>query len=244
MGQPRAERKVLVISGASEGVGAAVARQAAASGWLPVLLARSKDKLEALEAQLGPDRALAIPADVSDHHQVREAISAVIDRTGRIDAVYANAGMGGGRLFGDDSPDQMRALLDVNVLGVANLLDATLTHVIDAQGHIVICSSVSGRVPLPSVYAASKWAVTGLGHGLRSQLIGTGVRVTLVEPGFVETPNFYRQMPMGIAEVRAELGIPQGLSADDVARMVLFALSQPPHVDLNEIMLRPTGQRE
>jgi NADP-dependent 3-hydroxy acid dehydrogenase YdfG len=223
--------KVFLITGASTGIGAATARQAADAGFRLVLSARSEDKLQALAKELGgEDRALAVPADVSVWADNERLAQRTLERFGRIDVVFANAGFGAQRSFLADSPEHWRDMVLTNVLGVAYTIRATLEALREREGHMVITSSVAGRRPLQgSLYSASKHAVTAMGEALRQEVNGTGMRVTLIEPGQVDTPFFEKP-----GEGR--------LQAEDVARAVMFAVAQPPHVDVNEILLRPTAQ--
>ncbi len=224
--------RVLVVTGASSGIGAAVARQAAAAGWRLVLAARSRERLEDLAAGLGgPDRALAVRCDVTEWDDQRAMAAAGVEAFGRIDAVLANAGFGAKRGFLNESPDHWRSMVLTNVYGAALTLRATIPAVRDSRGHLMLMGSVAGVQVAPgSLYSCTKWAVGAMAEAARRELDGTGVRVTLIAPGTVDTP-FYDD-PVG--------GEP--LTPDDVARAVLFALSQPPHVDVNEIVLRPTEQ--
>lgn len=221
--------RVLLITGASSGIGAATARAAAAAGFRLALAARSLARLGALVEEIGPDRALAIPADVTSWESQEAMAAQAVERFGRIDAVFANAGrpgQSGG--FSKVDPEVLRSVLEVNVLGVALTVRATLPMLKQSRGHMLITGSVAGRRTLAgSMYSASKWAVTAIGYGLREELRGTGVRVTLIEPGMVETPFFDEPKP-------------DALRPDDVARTVLFALEQPPHVDIHELMVLPT----
>ncbi len=225
------ERKVFLITGASTGIGAATARMAVEAGYRVVLSARSADKLEALAGELGGDDvAVAVPADVAEWEDNERLAQVAIDRFGRIDVVFANAGFGAERSFLGDSPEHWRAMVLTNVLGVAYTIRATLEAVRDRQGHFVITSSAAGRRALPgSLYSATKHAVTAMGESLRQELNGTGARVTLIEPGMVDTPFFDNP-----GEGRLE--------ADDVAEIVMFAVSRPARVDVNEILVRPTAQ--
>ena len=223
------EPKVLLITGASSGIGAATARAAAREGWRLALAARSEDKLKDLVAELGEERAAAFPCDVSDYPGQQRMAAAVVETFGRIDAVFANAGASGKPGgFSGAPPESWRTMVDVNILGVAHTLRATLSHVKAARGHVVITGSVAGRRVLPgSMYAATKWAVSAIGYSLREELRGTGVRVTLLEPGMVDTPFFEEPKP-------------DALRPEDVARSVLYALSQPPGVDVHELTILPT----
>jgi NADP-dependent 3-hydroxy acid dehydrogenase YdfG len=224
---------VLLITGASTGIGAATARLAAEQGHRVVLAARSTDKLETLASELGgAERALAVACDVSDYGQQEAMVHRALDAFGRIDAAFANAGFGGPRGFEDNDPDDMRAMVLTNVLGAAYTIRATMPHLRETQGHLLLTSSVAGRRALQgSLYSATKFAVTAMGEAARLDLNGTGCRVTLIEPGMVDTP-FFEKGP----------NLDEPLHAEDVARAVLFALTQPRHVDVNEILLRPTAQ--
>lgn len=221
--------KVLLVTGASSGIGAATARAAAAEGWRVALAARSAEKLDALVSEMGDDRAAAFPCDVTDYADQERMAAAVTERFGRIDAVFPNAGMGGAPGgFSGAPPESWRRLVDVNILGVAYTLRATLGAVKAARGHVLITSSIAGRRVLPgSMYAASKWAVTAIGYNLREELRGTGVRVTLIEPGMVDTAFFDEPKP-------------DALRPEDVARSVVYALAQPPGVDVHEVTILPT----
>ncbi|WP_448206765.1 SDR family oxidoreductase [Azospirillum sp. sgz302134] len=221
--------KVLLVTGASSGIGAATARAAAAAGWRLALAARSADKLTALVGEIGEDRACAVPCDVADYDSQVRMADAVMARFGRIDAVFANAGTGGKPGgFSAAPPESWRRMVEVNILGVAYTLRATLEQVKAARGHVVITGSVAGRRVLAgSMYAATKWAVSAIGYGLREELRGTGVRVTLIEPGMVDTPFFDNPQP-------------DALKPEDIARSVLYALDQPPGVDVHELTILPT----
>ena len=225
--------KVFLITGASSGIGAATARAAAREGYRVVLAARSADRLEALAADCGgPDRALAVATDVTVWEDNERLVAAAIDRFGAIDVVFANAGFGGKRSFTSegDSPEHWRDMVLTNVLGCAYTIRATVDAVKAAKGHILLTSSVAGRVALPgSLYSSTKWAVTGMGQSLRGELTGSGVRVTLIEPGMVDTP-FFDNRPQG------------ALHEDDIANAVMYAVGQPPHVDVSEVLIRPVAQ--
>jgi NADP-dependent 3-hydroxy acid dehydrogenase YdfG len=225
--QPR----VFVITGASTGIGAATARHAAEAGYRVVLAARSADRLEALAAELGgADRALAVPTDVTDFAAQEALIGAALERFGRVDVVFANAGFGAKRGFLEETPEHWRDMVLTNVLGAAYTIRAALPALRATAGHLLLTSSVAGRRALPgSLYSATKHAVTAMAEALRQEVDGA-IRVTSIEPGMVDTP-FFDSPPT----VRA-------LEADDIARAVMYAVSQPPHVDVNEILVRPTAQ--
>ncbi|WP_372421886.1 SDR family oxidoreductase [Salinarimonas chemoclinalis] len=221
--------RVLVVTGASTGIGAATARRAVEAGWRVALAARSTDKLATLAEELGAERATTIPCDVSDYADQERMAATVVERFGRLDAVFANAGVGGEPGgFSGAPPESWRRIVEVNILGVAHTLRATLSHVKAARGHVLITGSIAGRRTLAgSMYGASKWAVTAIGYNLREELAGTGVRVTLIEPGMVDTPFFDEEKP-------------DALRPDDIARGVVYALSQPDSVDVSELVILPT----
>lgn len=227
---------VLVITGASAGIGAATARLAAERGWRLVLAARTASALDALAAELGGDAtARAVRCDVSDWDQVRVLPAVAEDAFGRLDAVFANAGSSTAASFltGTGTPQEWREMVLTNVYGTALTARAVLPRLARARGHLVITGSVQGRVTVPGqLYSATKWAVTAMAQSIRAEVTATGVRVTLIQPGLTDVGR--------ISPDRA--GDPR-LSPDDVARAVLFALEQPPSVDVSEIVVRPTGQQ-
>jgi NADP-dependent 3-hydroxy acid dehydrogenase YdfG len=233
-----ANDRVLLITGASTGIGEATARAAVAAGYRVVLGARSEDKLQSLAADLGGEaQALPVRCNVTEHEEVERFAQAALDGFGRIDAVFANAGFGANRGFLEETPEHWREMVLTNVLGVALTIRATLPHLLErGDGHYLITSSVAGRRALPgSLYSATKWAVTAMGEALRQELRrmhdNDTIRVTLIEPGTVDTP-FFDTRP----------GPENALTADDIARAVMYALQQPPHVDVNEVLIRPVSQ--
>ena len=219
--------RVFLITGASGGIGEATARHAAAAGYRVVLAARSTEKLESLADEVG---GLAVTCDVTEWTDQEAMVERTLAAYGRIDVAFANAGFGGKRGFKADTPELWRAMVLTNVYGVALTIRACLDALVETKGHLILTSSLAGRRSLPgSLYSATKFAVTSMGESARLELNGTGVRVALIEPGMVDTP-FFDEPPVGMLE------------ADDVARAVMFAVSQPPHVDVNEILVRPTAQ--
>jgi NADP-dependent 3-hydroxy acid dehydrogenase YdfG len=223
---------VLVITGASTGIGAATARRAAEFGYRVVLGARSEDKLEALRDELGgDDKAIACRCDVTSWDDQQALVREALERFDRMDAFFANAGFGAKRGFLEESVEFWKSMIDTNVYGAALSIRASLGHFKrQGRGHLLLTSSVAGRRALPgSLYSATKFAVTAMGEALRQEVADTEIKVTLIEPGMVDTP-FFDNRPSG------------ALEADDVARAVLFALTQPPHVDVNEVLVRPIHQ--
>jgi len=221
---------VFLITGASSGIGAATARRAVEAGFKVVLAARSEDKLAALAEELGGEgTALVSRCDVSEWDDVQRTFAAAAE-LGPIEVVFANAGFGAPRGFTAGDVEQWRAMVLTNVYGAALTVRAAIEPLKATRGHLLLTGSVAGRRVLPgSLYSATKWAVTGMAESVRQDLNGTGVRVTLVSPGKVDTP-FFDAPPE------------DALEPDDIARAVLYAVSQPPHVDVNELLVRPTAQ--
>jgi NADP-dependent 3-hydroxy acid dehydrogenase YdfG len=223
------------VTGASSGIGAATAR-AAGERYRLVLAARRLEPLEELAAELGEERVLPVRCDVTEWDQVEALRDAALERFGRIDAVFANAGFGASRGFLEESVEHWRSMVLTNVYGVALTIRATLPHLLErGEGHFLITSSVAGRRALPgSLYSATKWGATAIGESLRQELRSMhdnqAIKVTLIEPGMVDTP-FFDNRPGEWA-----------LRDEDIAGAVMYALAQRPGVDVNEILIRPTSQ--
>ena len=223
---------VFLITGASSGIGAETARAAAAAGYRVALAARSVDRLQALASELGgSDRALAIRCDVTEWAEQQAMVAATLEAFGRIDVAFANAGFGAPRGFLNSSVEHWRSMVLTNVYGAALTIRATLEELKKSGGHLLLTGSVAGRRALPgSLYSATKWAVTAMGESARLELDGTGVRVTLIEPGMVDTP-FFDNRPAA------------ALEPADVARAVMYAVSQPPHVAISDVGVRPIDRQ-
>jgi NADP-dependent 3-hydroxy acid dehydrogenase YdfG len=228
MGDP-----VLIITGASSGIGAASARAAAAAGWRLAIAARSTDRLTQLAEELGgPERVLPVTCDVTDYAQQQAMVAATLEHFGTLDAVFANAGIGSRPGMYREPPEQWRELVLTNVLGPALTVRATLEALEKTRGHLILTGSLAARFIQPgSLYSATKAAVATIAETTRAAVVGTGVRVTLLSPGVVDTPLFARPPKVS-------------LTADDIARAVVYAISQPDHVDLGEIAIRPLSQAQ
>ena len=184
---------------------------------------RSRDELG--------DGALAVRCDVTSWDDQQRLVATTLERFGRMDVFFANAGFGARRGFLEESVEHWHAMIDTNVLGAALSIRAALGHFREQNaGHMLLTSSVAGRRVLPgSLYSATKWAVCAMGEALRQEVAETDIKVTLIEPGMVDTP-FFENRPSN------------ALEPDDIARAVMFALTQPPHVDVNEVLVRPIHQ--
>lgn len=223
----------MLVTGASGGIGEATARLAAAAGMNVVLAARRVDLLDELAAELGGSgRALAVGCDVTSYADCEAAVDRALDAFGRLDAVVANAGFGStGPGWSHPPLSEWRTQVDVNVLGPAHTSRAALPALTASRGHLVLIGSIAGRRPhAGSMYACTKHAVAAMGEALRLELTGTGVRVCVVNPGLTDTAMAGPAPPDWAMRPR------------DVAHAVMFAISQPPHVDVNEIVIRGTGQ--
>jgi len=185
----------------------------------------------ALAAELGgDDRAIAVRCDVTEWADNERLVATALDAFGRIDVLFANAGFGAKRGWLEETPEFWKSMVLTNVLGAAYTVRAALGAIKASTGHLLLTSSIAGRRVLPgSLYSCTKHAVTAMGEALRLELDGTGVRVTLIEPGMVDTPFF-------------DNPVSGALQPEDVARAVMYAVGQPPHVDVNEILVRPTAQ--
>ena len=236
MTRPSAAR-VALVTGASSGIGEATARGLAADGFAVVLVARRVDRLRALQEELEADghRAGVVEADLTDPEQATACVHAGLDRFGRLDVLVNNAGTSVRSPVVDADWRDWQRMLALNTLAPMVCTRAALPALLDSRGSVVFVSSASGRraVATASGYVASKFALTGFAEALRQEVAADGVRVCLVEPGFVDTP-----MAAG-----ADLPVDKALNPEDVADAVRFVVGLPGHVGVNEVLLRPTTQR-
>ena len=224
--------KTMLITGASTGIGAATAKMAVEAGFRVALAARSLDKLEGIVRELGGSgKVIAIRCDVTSFEDQQAMVKQTLKEFGRIDVAFANAGVGAtasGTEQGD--PENWRDMIMTNFYGVALTAKVCIPEIKKNRGHLLLTGSRAGRVALKgSIYGATKWAVTGYGYNLREELAGTGARVTLIEPGMVDTPFFDSPKP-------------NVLIAEDIARAVMYAISQPDHVDVSELLVLPVSK--
>ena len=240
------EGKVVVITGASSGLGEATARMLSAQGAVVVLGARRVDRIEALAKELSDagGKALALQTDVTRAADVQRLVDATVEKFGRIDVLVNNAGLMPSSPLERLKIADWDRMIDVNIKGVLYGIAAALPHM-KAQkgGHIVNVSSVAGhRVRAgTAVYSATKHAVRVLTEGLRQEVKPYDIRTTIVSPGAVAT-----ELPDSITEADVQAGVKAfyeiAIPADSFARAVVFAMSQPDDVDINEILFRPTKQ--
>jgi NADP-dependent 3-hydroxy acid dehydrogenase YdfG len=239
--------KVVVITGASSGLGEAAARLLSAQGATVVLGARRADRIQALAGELtaGGGKAMAVETDVTDRGQVQRLVDAAVQAYGRIDVMINNAGLMPQSLLERLKVDEWDRMIDVNIKGVLYGIAAALPHMQrQKSGQIINVSSVAGhRVgPGSAVYSATKHAVRALSEGLRQEVKPHNIRTTVISPGAVDTelPNTVTDADVAerVNRMYEEIAIP----ADSFARAVAFAMSQPEDVDINEILYRPTRQ--
>ncbi len=241
--------QVALVTGASSGLGQAVARALALRGVHVALAARRVDRLRALAEELsgagaGQDEALALACDVRNPEDVQAAVKQTLDRWGRLDILVANAGFGYRAPLVDGDITRWKEMIDTNVYGLLLTLKYGVPPMLErGRGHVIVTSSVAGRVPtlLGSAYCGTKFAATAIADVLRQEVGPQGVRVTTIEPGvvlseFQEVANY----PPGILENMLKGATP--LVPADIARAVVFAVEQPAHYAINEIVVRPTGQ--
>jgi NADP-dependent 3-hydroxy acid dehydrogenase YdfG len=239
--------RVVVVTGASSGIGEATARAVSGAGGAVALLARRKERIEALAGELtdAGGRAAAVTADVTDTDGLERAAQQVAESLGRVDGLVNNAGQMLLSPFTAGKSDEWRRMVEINVLGAMFATDAFLPALCDGGGDLVNISSVAGRKarPTSSVYSATKWGLGGWSEALRQELRGDRVRVTLIEPGAVRTELAEHISDETIRDqTRAMYDDVDALHPDDIANAIVYAISQPARASVNEILIRPTLQ--
>lgn len=224
--------RVALITGASSGIGTAIAEAFAGAGMRVVLGARRLDRLEALAAKLGGDDvARAVQMDVTDWESCQRAVATATDAFGTLDVVVANAGFGAPRGWLESTPEHWRDMVLTNVYGAAITIRAALPAILQSRGDVLVMSSVAGRRVLPgSLYSSTKHAVTAMAEAVRMEVADQGVRVTSIEPGMVDTPFF-------------DDGVPDWVLRDeDIADAALFAVTRPARATVTTVTVRPSAQ--
>lgn len=239
--------RVAIVTGASSGIGAAIAEALAAEGAQVALAARRVERLHDLKERIEQDggRVLVVPTDVTNREQVRALVAQAEDELGPVDIMVANAGVMPLSYMHNLHEDEWERMVDVNIKGVLNSIGAVLEGMLDrGHGDIVAISSDAGRKVFPggAVYCGTKWAVEAILQGLRLEIAGSGVRVTSIQPGSTDT-----ELASAITdeEILAQSKSREGMTAlraDDVARAVVYALRQPAYAAINEVLLRPSQQ--
>lgn len=241
--------KVVVITGASSGLGEATARLLASEGAKVVLGARRKERLDALVAdiQSSGGEAIALATDVTNRANVKQLIDTAVQHFGKIDVLLNNAGLMPLAPFERLLTDEWDETIDVNIKGVLNGIAAALPYMqAQKSGHIINVSSVYGHIVAQGagVYCATKWAVRAISEGLRQEVKPYNLRTTVISPGAVNTELLNRISQKDIQETVKQVVSGFGLPPESFARMVAFAISQPEEVDVSEILFRPTAQPE
>jgi NADP-dependent 3-hydroxy acid dehydrogenase YdfG len=240
--------KVALVTGASSGIGEATAVALAEAGAAVAIGARRKDRLDALAARLrdGGTTVLPLDLDVTDEAACRDAVRRTREELGGLDVLVNNAGvMLLGTIVGADTED-WRRMLHTNVLGLMYMTHAAIEGMVEqGSGDVVNISSVAGRTARSGagVYNASKWGVNAFSESLRQEVTGRGVRISLVEPGAVATELAGHITQEAAREAtRSMVESMRTLQSEDIARAILYVVSQPPHVAINEVLVRPTDQ--
>jgi NADP-dependent 3-hydroxy acid dehydrogenase YdfG len=239
--------QVVAVTGASSGIGEATALACARAGAAVALAARRADRIQALAERIAGEggRAIAVPADVGDEDQAHAFVERAHSELGRLDVLVNNAGV---MLLGpiENAPtEEWRQMIHVNVFGVLYCTHSALPLMHEqGSGHIINISSVAGRVARAgsAVYNLTKWGVGAFSEALRQEAVEMGVRVTLVEPGAVATELAGHNRPEVLEQIAKRFGGFTLLSAEDIAGAILYAIGQPEHVSVNELLIRPTGQ--
>lgn len=224
------DKKVVLITGASSGIGEATAKTLVENGHQVILTARSENKLNALVKELGSDNAKAFAADATDYAALETVVEKGVKHFGRLDVAFANAGMGvstPGTEQGD--VEQWRKMIDININALLYTAKLALPHLRKTTGHFILTSSAAGRIPLQgSIYGATKWFAYGFGQNLAEEMKQWQGRCTTIAPGMVNTPFFDEAKP-------------DKLDPSDVAEAVLFAIEANPRCNMRELFLMPSN---
>jgi len=239
--------QVVAVTGASSGIGEATALGCARAGAAVALAARRSDRIQALAERIVGDggRAIAVTTDVGEEVEARAFVRRAHDELGRLDVLVNNAGV---MLLGpiENAPtEEWRRMIHANVLGVLYCTHAALP-LMRAQGggHVVNVSSVAGRVARAGsgVYNLTKFGIGAFSESLRQEGVAIGVRVTTIEPGAVSTELSGHNRPEVLEQIKQRFGGVELLEAEDIANAILYAIAQPAHVSINEVLVRPSGQ--
>ncbi|SNT40219.1 NADP-dependent 3-hydroxy acid dehydrogenase YdfG [Actinomadura meyerae] len=238
--------KVILVTGASSGIGEATALALSAEGAKLAAGARRADRLAAL-ADKAPGEVLPVDLDVTDQRSVQAAVAKTVDRFGALDVLVNNAGVMLNGPIADADTTEWTRMVETNLLGSMYAVHAALPHLLESKGTVLQVSSTSGRIASAggAVYAATKFGVNAFSEGLRQEVTAQGVRVVIVEPGFVSTElTDHLSHPASRAAARQLAASMRTLQPEDIANAVVYALTQPHHVAVNEILIRPTDQMQ
>ena len=233
--------KVVVVTGASSGIGLAIAQELHRLGATVVIAARSRERLDSAVSSVG-ERCTAVVTDVTRAEDVDRLVGGAIEAHGGIDVLVANAGVYVGGDVWESDPDALDRLLETNVTGVVRTVRAALGHMVErGSGDVLVTSSVSGHQAIywEPVYSASKHALQAFVHGVRRQLVGTGVRMGAIAPGVVLNDLW------GVAdsaEIEEKVARGEGIRSEDVADAVGYMLTRPAHVTIRDLVILPREQ--
>jgi NADP-dependent 3-hydroxy acid dehydrogenase YdfG len=239
--------KVALVTGASSGIGEATALALATAGAEVAIVARRADRLKALSERIekAGGKVFAIEADVARPDSAQGLITDVLAHGKRLDIIVNNAGVMLLAPVSEARPEDWRQMIEVNLVALMELTRAALPHLKESRGHIVNVSSVAGRIANPGAagYAATKFGVVAFSEALRREVYADKVRVTVIEPGMVETElGDHITNPGMKANLEQRRAAMEPLRSEDIAAAVLYAVTQPPRVNVNEILIRPTDQ--
>lgn len=236
--------KVALITGASKGIGLAIAERVAKEGCNLLLVARSESLLKEVARKIENQskvKVISVPADLTNSDDIEKVFKVLKESFGKIDILINNAGRGIFNYIENGSPKEWKEVIDLNLTGLVHCTHLAVKMMIHQRsGHIINISSVAGRIGIPgwSVYCATKWAVVGFSESIRKELIKYNIRVTVIEPGVVIT-EWGENMPEEWIKSRASM---KALKPQDIAEAVYYVISQPEHVSVNELLIRPTEQ--
>ncbi len=239
--------KVAIVTGASSGIGEAVAMALSRCGASIALAARRRDRLDALATRIGDAGQLAktFPLDLAEDGQAHALVDRVVEQLGRIDIVVNSAGIMLLSPVAEATGSDWRRMIELNLISLMEISRAALPHLRRTKGQIVNIASLAGRIANPNAsgYAASKFGVVGFSESLRREVFSDGIRVTVIEPGVVATELGDHIENSAMKDgLRTRMAQMEPLHADDIAHAVVYSVTQPPHVSVNEIVVRPTGQ--
>jgi NADP-dependent 3-hydroxy acid dehydrogenase YdfG len=238
------EGKIVLVTGASSGIGQATALALSKAGAKVAVGARRADRLKLL-AEDAPGEVLALDLDVTDQQSIQNAVAATVEHFGRLDALVNNAGiMLSGMILDADTTEWSR-MVETNLLGSMYAVHAALPHLLESKGTVVQVSSTSGRIASAAgaAYSATKFGITGFIESLRQEVTTQGVRVVVVEPGFVSTELASHITDPAIQAMAKQMAESmRTLQPEDIANAIVYALGQPDHVSVNQLLIRPTDQ--
>lgn len=241
------ENKVVVITGASSGIGAETARLLAQNGAKVVLSARHEDKLKELATEIGEENAAYLKSDVSNLDDMKALMKLAKERFGHVDVLFANAGIMPVSSMSELQVSQWDSMIDINIRGVLYAMAAVLPEfTAQKKGHVIVTSSVAGTRPVPgnAVYSGTKYFVKAMMESFRQESIGEGnnIRTTVLYPGAMNTGLLNTIQSEGTKEAVENIYKKVGISPKAVAEAVLYAVSQPDYVDISDLIVRPSAE--